>query len=152
MRIREVRPWPVPRLLGTAQLLPTEDNGLFEGLACLPEGSPRGPSGPGFLPLAPVLPLAPALLLNFLAPRLAGPQHRRHRPRQLVATATRAIFFRPGSPCMTRSKNAFTDGLRRTACHAASHSSIRAVAGPSPVMWPRRSLPAELSWHGTRPR
>ena len=70
----------------------------------------------------------------------------------LWATATRAIFLRPGSPRVTRSKNAFIAGLRRTACHAASHSSFRTVAGPSPVMWPRRSLPAELSWHGTSPR
>ena len=116
-------------------------------LRCLPEGS-RGLQASGSCSCSLLL-----LLLLLLAPRLAGPQHRRHRPAPACGPSPpgRSSCAR-GSPCVTRSKNAFIVGLRRTACHAASHSSFRTVAGPSPVMCPSRSLPAELSWHGTSPR
>src|SRR5690242_9154077 len=47
-----------------------------------------------------------------------------------------------------RSNHALTVGLRRTACQADSHSTLRTVAGPSRVMWPSRFLSADASWHG----
>src|SRR5436190_7689445 len=66
--------------------------------------------------------------------------------------ATRAIFFRSLLPPITCSKNCLKRGHFLIAVHVASQTSLRITGGPSRVMWPRRFLSADASWHGTSPK